>query len=88
MEAAILVLPETIEPALGLAPIMTVKNFALAAAFAGRGLSILIAKQHVHHTLALAGSAYVLENGQIVLSGNGPGRMGRPEVRKAYLGED
>ncbi len=74
------------EPTLGLAPIMTGKIFDLVTELSGLGISILIAEQNVHRTLALAGQAYVLENGRIVLTGSGPDLMGRPEVRKAYLG--
>jgi branched-chain amino acid transport system ATP-binding protein len=74
------------EPTLGLASLMTKRIFAPIPALVERGVTILIAGQNVHLTLVIAGSAHLVENGPIVLSGTGPELMARPEFMRAYLG--
>jgi branched-chain amino acid transport system ATP-binding protein len=51
------------------------------------GVALLLVEQNAHKALQLAHRAYVLETGQIVMSGTGQELLQSPEVRKAYLGE-
>ena len=74
------------EPSLGLAPILVNELFATIAAINREGVTILLVEQNVRRSLALAGRAYVLENGRIVLSGPPADLKTNPHVKKAYLG--
>ena len=74
------------EPSLGLAPILVNELFATIAAINREGVTILLVEQNVRRSLALAGRAYVLENGRIVLSGPTVDLKTNPHVKKAYLG--
>jgi branched-chain amino acid transport system ATP-binding protein len=74
------------EPTLGLAPIMAAHIFATIRSLNHDGLTIFIAEQDVRHTLDVADSAYVVENGRIVMTGSGAELAGDPRVREAYLG--
>lgn len=74
------------EPSLGLAPILVNELFATIAAINREGVTILLVEQNVRRSLALAGRAYVLENGRIVLSGPTAELKANPHVKKAYLG--
>jgi branched-chain amino acid transport system ATP-binding protein len=74
------------EPTLGLAPIMCTQVFALLRQLNDDGLSMLLAEQDVHTTLAFAATAYVMENGRI--SASGPAAQLREDVhiKQAYMG--
>ena len=74
------------EPSLGLAPLMVATLFDIVRRINQAGVTILLVEQNVQHALALASRAYVLENGQIALSGSGPDLLANPAVRRAYLG--
>jgi branched-chain amino acid transport system ATP-binding protein len=49
------------------------------------GVTVLLVEQNVVQALSLAGRAYVLENGRIVLEGPGKELIDNPKVQKAYL---
>jgi branched-chain amino acid transport system ATP-binding protein len=74
------------EPALGLAPVMTVAVFALIARLKAEGATILLVEQNVAEALALADRAYVLESGRVVKAGAGSQLARDPDLREAYLG--
>ncbi len=74
------------EPTEGLAPIYVRRLFDLVADLRRQGLTILIVEQNVHHVLRTADRAYVLENGRIVMAGEGPALLADPRLRTAYLG--
>ena len=74
------------EPTLGLAPAISKDVFAIVENLRRRGLTVLIAEQDVRRTLSLADSAYVVENGHVVLSGAGEALIRDERVREAYLG--
>ena len=48
--------------------------------------AILLIEQNVFHSLKIAQRGYVLENGQIALSGAGSALLDNPHIRKTYLG--
>lgn len=75
------------EPSMGLAPIMVDKVFELIADVAQRGVTILLVEQNAHLALDLANWAWVMEGGQIALSGLPHQLRDDARVRAAYLGE-
>jgi branched-chain amino acid transport system ATP-binding protein len=74
------------EPTEGLAPIYVKLLFDLVIDLRARGLTILIVEQNVHHVLGRADRAYVLENGRIVMHGDGRELLNDDRLKKAYLG--
>jgi branched-chain amino acid transport system ATP-binding protein len=74
------------EPTLGLAPIAAAAIFTIVRKLREDGLAVVLAEQDVPRTLALADSAYVIENGRVALAGSGPALLDNPMVREAYLG--
>ncbi|WP_394850862.1 ABC transporter ATP-binding protein [Pendulispora brunnea] len=75
------------EPSLGLAPQVVDKIFTVLREVSQAGVALLLVEQNAHKALQLASRAYVLETGEIVMSGTGQELLKSPEVRKAYLGE-
>ena len=74
------------EPSLGLAPIYIRKIFQIVREINRTdGVSILLVEQNAHHALRLAHRAYVLQHGEIVLSGTGNELINSSEVKAAYL---
>ncbi len=74
------------EPSQGLSPILVSELFKTIKEINKDGTTILLVEQNVHYSLALAHRAYVLENGKIVLSGEGKSLLHHEYVKKAYLG--
>lgn len=74
------------EPSLGLSPLLVEQMFSVIETIASKGMTVIIVEQNVFHTLKIANSAYILENGKVVLSGAGKDLLNDPMVRKAYLG--
>ena len=74
------------EPSLGLAPIMVAEMFQAIEKIKKDGTTILIVEQNVSQTLSISDRAYVLENGQIGLTGKASDLLNDPHMRKAYLG--
>jgi branched-chain amino acid transport system ATP-binding protein len=75
------------EPSLGLMPTLVQEIFRLIAEIHAEGTTILLVEQNARKALAIADRAYVLETGQIVLSGLAKDLQKNDQVRKAYLGE-
>jgi len=74
------------EPSLGLAPQMVDEVFDAIAEIHKDGTTILLVEQNALRALAIADRAYVLETGQVLLSGSGDDLLHNPAVRRAYLG--
>jgi len=74
------------EPSMGLAPILVKEIFEVLREINQQGTTILLVEQNARMALRLAHRGYVLETGNIVLSGTAEELMKNPEVRKAYLG--
>jgi branched-chain amino acid transport system ATP-binding protein len=74
------------EPSMGLAPRVVDTIFEIIADIALTGLPILLVEQNANRALALAKRAYVLELGEVVLSGSGEGLINNDQVRRSYLG--
>lgn len=75
------------EPSLGLAPMLVKAIFATIREINERGVTVLLVEQNARAALKIADRAYVLETGQIVLSGPATDLLRDERVRKAYLGE-
>ena len=74
------------EPSLGLSPLLVEEMFSLIARIAAQGLAVLLVEQNVVQSLELAARAYVMENGQIVVSGTSGDIAADPALKHAYLG--
>ena len=74
------------EPSMGLAPLLVDAIFATINQLAESGVTILLVEQNASAALDLSDRAYVLERGQIVLSGTSEALEKSEEVRQAYLG--
>ena len=74
------------EPSMGLAPILVDQIFSIIKELNDAGTTILLVEQNANKALEIADRAYVLETGNITLSGTGIELAQSDEVRKAYLG--
>ena len=74
------------EPSMGLAPLLVREIFRTLRALNESGLTILLVEQNVHQALRIAHHGYVMENGEIALSGSSAELLHNPKVIEAYLG--
>ena len=75
------------EPSMGLSPILVELIFDIIREINAQGVTVLLVEQNALMALGLANRGYVLQTGQIVLSGPAEQLKQDPMVRKAYLGE-
>jgi branched-chain amino acid transport system ATP-binding protein len=75
------------EPSMGLAPIAAEKILQVIRDINNTGVTVLLVEQNARSALALAHRAYVMESGEITLSGEARALLADPRVREAYLGE-
>ena len=74
------------EPSMGLAPRLVAEVFAHVGLLKRSGTTIFLVDQNARAALAIADRAYVIETGQIVLSGSGADLLASEKVQAAYLG--
>ena len=74
------------EPSLGLMPKLVGEIFEFVKEIAHMGITILIVEQNASETLKFADYAYVIQNGETVISGTGAELLTNEDVKKAYLG--
>ena len=74
------------EPSMGLSPLLVDQVFEIIKDINKDGTTILLVEQNAGKSLAISDRAYVLENGEIVLSGTGAELAASEMVKKAYLG--
>ena len=75
------------EPSLGLAPTTTQSLFSLLDRLSKeRGMAILLVEQNARLTLKIAHRAYVIESGEMKLTGGAAELRDNPLIRQAYLG--
>jgi len=74
------------EPTLGIAPLLVAKLFDAIKRLPELGIAVLLVEQNVREALEIAQSAYVLQTGRVVLTGQGRDLLGSDLVRQAYLG--
>ncbi len=75
------------EPSMGLAPMLVEQIVATIQTIAKNGVAILLVEQNAHLALQISQRAYVMESGQITLTGDSKSLQQDERVRKAYLGE-
>ena len=75
------------EPSMGLAPLMVEKVFDVVRTIASEGVTILLIEQNARLALENSHRGYVMESGEITLSGPARDMLHDPKVRAAYLGE-
>ena len=76
------------EPSMGLSPILVETIFGIIVEINGQGTTVLLVEQNALMALGVAHRGYVLQTGNIVLSGKADELMTNDMVRKAYLGEE
>ena len=75
------------EPSMGLSPIMVDKIFEVVNDIHSQGVTILLVEQNASRALQLATRGYVMESGEVTMSGDAKQLLNDPKVRAAYLGE-
>jgi branched-chain amino acid transport system ATP-binding protein len=75
------------EPSMGLSPIMVDKIFEVVADIHRRGTTVLLVEQNASRALGLADRGYVMDSGEVTMSGDAKALLNDPKVRAAYLGE-
>jgi branched-chain amino acid transport system ATP-binding protein len=74
------------EPSIGLSPLLVEEMFGLITRLNSEGLTILLVEQNVLQSMEIASRAFVMENGEIRLSGKPEEMMADPELQRSYLG--
>lgn len=74
------------EPSIGLSPLLTQNMFESIKQIKEQGVTILLVEQNVNYALRMANRGYVLEQGQIALTGTGDELLNNEHLKKAYLG--
>ena len=75
------------EPTLGLAPLVVADIFAIIREINATGTTILLVEQNVKQALKVSGYAYVLETGEIAISGPSKELLMEPRIKASYLGK-
>lgn len=75
------------EPSMGLSPIFVNEIFDIIQEISASGTTVLLVEQNAKKALSISDRAYVLETGNIVLSGKASDMLNDEAVKKAYLGE-
>jgi len=75
------------EPSMGLAPVVVETIFEIIEKLNKDGITILLVEQNANLALSIADRGYVMETGEIKLTGTGKELLANEDVRKAYLGE-
>jgi branched-chain amino acid transport system ATP-binding protein len=74
------------EPSLGLAPMLVQQIFQTIKEIRQQGTTVLLVEQNANMALSVADRGYVIETGEIPLSGTCASLLKNPSVQKAYLG--
>jgi branched-chain amino acid transport system ATP-binding protein len=74
------------EPSMGLSPALVEQNFEIVREVHRTGVAILMVEQNANMALSIADRGYVLQTGEIVLSGTASSLAADEGLKKAYLG--
>ncbi|GLS13535.1 MULTISPECIES: ABC transporter ATP-binding protein [Hydrogenophaga] len=74
------------EPSMGLSPIMVDKIFEVVRDVSAQGVTIVLVEQNAQRALQIADRGYVMDSGEITMTGQGKDLLVDPRVREAYLG--
>lgn len=75
------------EPSLGLAPLIVKQIFEIIQQINKEGTTILLVEQNAQIALNVTDRGYVMETGEITISGTSGDLLADERVRQAYLGE-
>lgn len=75
------------EPSMGLAPIFVERIFEIILTIKNQGVTTFIVEQNANMALSIADRGYVLQTGEVVLSGAAAELRSNEAMRRAYLGE-
>ncbi len=75
------------EPSMGLSPIMVDKIFEVVKDVYSQGMTVVLVEQNARRALQIADRGYVMDSGEITMTGAGKDMLDDPKVRAAYLGE-
>jgi branched-chain amino acid transport system ATP-binding protein len=75
------------EPSMGLSPLYVEQVFQIIQEINKQGTTIFMVEQNANMALSVAHRAYVLQTGQVVLSGTAASLRANETIRQAYLGE-
>jgi branched-chain amino acid transport system ATP-binding protein len=76
------------EPSMGLSPIMVDKIFEVVQKIhKQKGTTVLLVEQNASRALGIADRGYVMESGEVTMTGQADVLLNDPKVRAAYLGE-
>jgi branched-chain amino acid transport system ATP-binding protein len=75
------------EPSMGLSPIMVDKIFEVVGKVREKGVTVFLVEQNASRALSIANRGYVMDTGNITMSGEAKSLLNDPKVRSAYLGE-
>jgi len=75
------------EPSMGLSPLLVDKIFEVVNEIHQQGTTILLVEQNASRALQLATRGYVMDSGEVTMSGDSQQLLNDPRVRAAYLGE-
>ncbi len=75
------------EPSMGLSPLYVEQTFEIIQEINKQGTTIFMVEQNANMALQVANRGYVLQTGQVVLSGSAAELRQNPLIREAYLGE-
>ncbi|TBW35489.1 ABC transporter ATP-binding protein [Siculibacillus lacustris] len=91
MGRAVMARPDVLvldEPTMGLAPQIVDLVLDALRAINANGVTVLLVEQNAYRALEIADRAFVLESGEIVMTGTGAELLDHPDIRNAYLGYD
>jgi branched-chain amino acid transport system ATP-binding protein len=74
------------EPSMGLSPALVEQNFEIIQRVHEEGVAMLMVEQNANMALSIADRGYVLQTGEIVLSGPAKELLASDDLRRAYLG--
>ena len=74
------------EPSLGLAPIIVEKVLDTLSKINEDGVTILLVEQNIRDSLTIANRGYVLEEGKIIIEGEGRELLANSHIKEVYLG--
>ncbi|MFB7155851.1 ABC transporter ATP-binding protein [Lysinibacillus sp. NPDC056232] len=74
------------EPSIGLSPLLTKQVFDIISEIKKNGVTILLVEQNVNQALQLANRGYVIENGEVVMSGTAQELLNDEMLKASYLG--
>lgn len=74
------------EPTMGLSPVMVLKLFEIIKKIREEGTTILLVEQNAKIAIKLCDRGYVMNNGEITMSGSSPELENNEQIKEAYLG--